>query len=167
MSTVEARLTPSARHERDQAQALNIRGSLAFQGLSLASRLSALVTSLLSLHVTLGLPLVKKLIRPLSLAFELLKLLEFTTLAKVLLTTSPSDEMQASVQACYNATTVTLTCRPATTLLQSPSPAVNSSLSSSSLSPPSSASHWTELTYPPFLPPLPPARRPCLRSWAC
>lgn len=83
VSTVEARLTPSARHERDQAQALNIRGSLAFQGLSLASRLSALVTSLLSLHVTLGLPLVKKLIRPLSLAFELLKLLEFTTLAKV------------------------------------------------------------------------------------
>jgi hypothetical protein len=54
-----------------------------FQGVVLCTRLRGLVTSLLCLHVTLGLPLVKRLIRPLSLAFELLKLVEHSLLAKV------------------------------------------------------------------------------------
>ena len=48
-----------------------------------ACRIASLVNSLLSLHVALGMPLFKRLIRPLSLCFELLKVIEHTCLYKM------------------------------------------------------------------------------------
>jgi hypothetical protein len=59
------------------------RGTLVFHGCVYTCRISALVNTLLSLHVTLGVPLYKRLIRPLCISFELLKVLEFTFLYKL------------------------------------------------------------------------------------
>ena len=59
------------------------RGSLLHQGVVYSCRISSLVKTLLSLHITLGLPLAKRLIRPLSLSFELLKLLGLTLLSRL------------------------------------------------------------------------------------
>ena len=70
------------RLEQDTVGLLDLRGSLLLRGLVTAHKLSNLVKTFVNLHLALGVPMQRKVLRPLSMCVELLKALEVTVQAK-------------------------------------------------------------------------------------
>ena len=79
---VEGSFSASARYGGDPVAFLEARGSLLLRGLVHAHKVSTLITTLVNLHLSLGVPMQRKVLRPLCMCVELLKTLEFTMARK-------------------------------------------------------------------------------------
>ena len=73
MVLVEAKFAPSAKHDGAPHTLLEARGSLLLKGLIISHRLSVLMHTLMSLHLSAALPFPKRVLRPLAACAELLK----------------------------------------------------------------------------------------------
>jgi WASH complex subunit 7 len=82
MVLAESRVQPSLRHENNNSQALDIRGSILLKGLALASRASYLAKSCLVMHYTMQIPMSKANLNDISILIEYLKAIEFTFIRK-------------------------------------------------------------------------------------
>ena len=72
----------SARHGGDPVNLLESRGGLLLKGLVYAHKVSNYVRTLVNMHLSLGVPMQRKVLRPLCMCVELLKALEFTVMRK-------------------------------------------------------------------------------------
>lgn len=82
MVDVENIFTSSARHLGAPVDLLETRGELLHQGLIHTHGLSVLMHTLLAMHLALGVPMQRRVLRPLSMCTELLKAIEFLVLRK-------------------------------------------------------------------------------------
>ena len=78
LTRIRAVIPVSTRHELDQTKHLHQRLTIMYKGYQFACRMSQLLNTCLNLHVAIKAPLSKRLLRPLSLALEILKIIEFT-----------------------------------------------------------------------------------------
>lgn len=78
----ESRIQPSLRHENNNIQALDIRGSILLKGLALASRASYLAKSCLVMHYNMQIPMSKANLNDIAILIEYLKAIEFTFIRK-------------------------------------------------------------------------------------
>ena len=78
MVLIESKFAASCRHDGHVPALLEARGSLLLKGLVLAHRISALSHTMLSLHLSQGLPFPARTLRPLSACAEILKAIEYT-----------------------------------------------------------------------------------------
>ena len=78
MVLVEAKFAPSAKHDGAPHTLLEARGSLLLKGLIISHRLSVLMHTLMSLHLSMALPFPKRVLKPLAACAELLKSIEST-----------------------------------------------------------------------------------------
>ena len=78
MVLVEAKFAPSSKHDGDPHMLLEARGTLLLKGLIISHRLSVLMHTLMSLHLSMALPFPKRVLKPLAACAELLKSIEST-----------------------------------------------------------------------------------------
>ena len=78
---VESSFSPSAQ-QKDVGPLLEARGSLLLRGLVHAHKLSTLVKTFVGMHLSLGVPMQRKVLRPLCMCVELLKALEMAMARK-------------------------------------------------------------------------------------
>uniref|UniRef100_A0A7S1TNP6 WASH complex subunit 4 n=2 Tax=Phaeomonas parva TaxID=124430 RepID=A0A7S1TNP6_9STRA len=76
---MEGRFHPSLRHDANPNASLEARFSLMQKGVNLAARTKALATLLITLHLTLGVPMPKKVLGPLGLCVRGLKAVQHTS----------------------------------------------------------------------------------------
>ena len=78
----ESKLQPNTRYEQSTPQALEVRNTILIKGICLASRVSSLVKTCLTAHMTLEMPLNKTLFGSITTLLEALKGIEFTFIRK-------------------------------------------------------------------------------------
>ena len=74
---MESFFQPTTRGAGDTSRVINIRGNLILKGLMLATRIQTQMHSILNLHLSLNIPMQKKVVRPLYQCIEILKGIEF------------------------------------------------------------------------------------------
>lgn len=74
---MESFFQPTTRGMGDAARTLSVRGNLILKGLILAKRVQTMMHTLVNLHLALGIPMQKRVVRPLYTCIEILKAVEF------------------------------------------------------------------------------------------
>lgn len=103
----------SSRNCGDPIPLLETRGSLLLRGLINANKISTMMKTLVNLHLSLGVPMQRKVLRPLCMCVELLKSLEFVAVKKA----SVISESMAHISRILSARMLKVT-RPIRTKLQ-------------------------------------------------
>lgn len=74
---MESFFQPTTRGMGDASRTLSVRGNLILKGLILAKRVQTMMHTLVNLHLALGIPMQKRIVRPLYTCIEILKAVEF------------------------------------------------------------------------------------------
>ncbi|KAE8882575.1 WASH complex subunit 4 [Phytophthora fragariae] len=74
---MESFFQPTTRGMGDASRTLSIRGNLILKGLILAKRVQTMMHTLVNLHLSLQIPMPKRVVRPLYTCIEILKAVEF------------------------------------------------------------------------------------------
>lgn len=74
---MESFFQPTTRGMGDASRTLSVRGNLILKGLILAKRVQTMMHTLVNLHLALGIPMQKRVVRPLYTCIEILKAVEF------------------------------------------------------------------------------------------
>ncbi|TMW66090.1 hypothetical protein Poli38472_003855 [Pythium oligandrum] len=74
---MESFFQPTTRGMGDPSRTLSIRGNLIIKGLIIAKKVQTMMQALVNLHLTLGIPMPKSVVRPLYTCIEILKAVEF------------------------------------------------------------------------------------------
>lgn len=74
---MESFFQPTTRGMGDVSQTLSVRGNLILKGLILAKRVQTMMHTLVNLHLSLQIPMPKRVVRPLYTCIEILKAVEF------------------------------------------------------------------------------------------
>lgn len=74
---MESFFQPTTRGMGDASRTLSVRGNLILKGLILAKRVQTMMHTLVNLHLALGIPMQKRVVRPLYTCIEILKGVEF------------------------------------------------------------------------------------------
>ncbi|DAZ94688.1 TPA: hypothetical protein N0F65_000003 [Lagenidium giganteum] len=74
---MESFFQPTTRGMGDTSRTLSIRGNLLLKGLILAKRVQIMMHTLVNLHLSLNIPMPKRVVRPLYTCIEILKAVEF------------------------------------------------------------------------------------------
>ncbi|RLN59422.1 hypothetical protein BBP00_00006505 [Phytophthora kernoviae] len=74
---MESFFQPTTRGMGDASRTLSIRGNLILKGLILAKRVQTMMHTLVNMHLSLAIPMPKRVVRPLYTCIEILKAVEF------------------------------------------------------------------------------------------
>ncbi|GLE08690.1 hypothetical protein PINS_up020053 [Pythium insidiosum] len=74
---MESFFQPTTRGMGDPSRTLSIRGNLIIKGLILAKKVQTMMHTLVNMHLSLGTPMPKRVVRPLYTCIEILKAVEF------------------------------------------------------------------------------------------